>query len=303
MVRCLKVQEQGQGEIVAVQRLQSFVVVERDLFMTARPTSPTVDQSQRTANAASPWPGQCRGAVSLTFDDGLASQLERAIPLLNEYGLQATFYLNPPKDGDESAWQDRLAPWRKAARQGHEIGNHSLGHTCSRNFAFMNARRGLEDMTLQDIEADVLAAEHRLRIGVPEQTVRSFCYPCYQDYVGAGEARQSYVPVIARHFVAARSKGETANDPALCDLHSLWSWPVERMSGAELVGLAERASAEGRWSVLTFHGVHEGHLSVAEGDLRELCSFLQRHNEQIWTAPVATVAQRVAAWRETTAAS
>jgi peptidoglycan/xylan/chitin deacetylase (PgdA/CDA1 family) len=235
--------------------------------------------------------------VSLTFDDGMRSQREVAIPVLNEYGVQGTFYLNPPRDGDEQSWRDRLAPWREAARQGHEAGNHSLTHPCAGNFDFMTGRRGLEEMTLADIEADVLEAERRLRIGVPEQTVRSFCYPCYQDYVGVGLGRQSYVPVIARHFVAARSKGERANDPARCDLHSLWSFPVERMSGAELVGLAERAAGEGRWSILTMHGIGEGHLPVAEVDLRELCGFLARHRDRIWTAPVATVAQRIVAWR------
>ena len=43
----------------------------------------------------SPWPAGCEGAVSLTFDDGLRSQLETAIPILDPDGLQATFYLNP----------------------------------------------------------------------------------------------------------------------------------------------------------------------------------------------------------------
>ncbi|MDT7892902.1 MAG: polysaccharide deacetylase family protein, partial [Armatimonadota bacterium] len=42
-----------------------------------------------------PFPKGCRAAVSLTFDDGLKSQLEVAVPLLNDRGLRATFYLNP----------------------------------------------------------------------------------------------------------------------------------------------------------------------------------------------------------------
>jgi peptidoglycan/xylan/chitin deacetylase (PgdA/CDA1 family) len=92
------------------------------------------------------WPGGMRGAVSLAFDDGMHSQLQLAIPLLGEYDLTATFYLNPPRDGDESAWRERLTPWRAAALQGHEIGNHSLTHLCSQNFDFV--ARGLESMTL-----------------------------------------------------------------------------------------------------------------------------------------------------------
>ena len=46
-------------------------------------------------------------------------------------------------------------------------------------------------MTLEDIERDVLEAERRLRSSIPEQTVRSFGYPCYQDFVGVGANRQS----------------------------------------------------------------------------------------------------------------
>ena len=153
-------------------------------------------------------------------------------------------------------------------------------------------------MTLTDIERDVLEAERRLLLAIPNQTVRSFGYPCYQSHVGAGAARKSYVPVIARHFVAARGRGETANHPARCDLHDLWSWPAERMSGVELVGLAEQAAAEGRWGILTFHGVNEGHLPVGETDLAQLCRFLQRNRDRVWTAPVATVATCVREWRQ-----
>lgn len=253
-----------------------------------------------------PWPQGQSGAVSLTFDDGMRSQLETAIPMLNEYDLRATFYLNPvdrqsswppQATDDEEVWREWLAPWRAAADIGHEIGNHSLTHPCSRNFDWMAGRPGLEDMTLDEIERDVLEAERRLNACIPSPAGRSFCYPCYQSYVGTGAARQSYVPVIARHFVAARGKGEVANDPARCDLHDLWSWPAERMSGAELVGLAERAADEGRWTILTFHGIGEGHLPVAEYDLQELCRFLDRHRTRLWTAPLAVVAARVRDWR------
>ncbi|MCC6442011.1 MAG: polysaccharide deacetylase, partial [Armatimonadetes bacterium] len=72
----------------------------------------------------------------------------------------------------------------------------------------------------------------------------------YLAFVGHGPARQSYVPVVAKHFAAGRSLGDVPNHPLTCDLHYLWSFPVERKSGAELVGLAERGAAQGRWVVL-----------------------------------------------------
>jgi peptidoglycan/xylan/chitin deacetylase (PgdA/CDA1 family) len=243
-------------------------------------------------SASSPWPESATGAVSLTFDDAMPSQLNRAIPILEEFGLRGTFYVNP-----NDAWMKNAAPWVEAASRGHEIGNHTLGHPCSQNFAFIAPGRGLESMTLESIEADIVEAEARLNRVLPGQP-RSFCYPCYQDYVGQGAERQSYVPVVARHFIAGRGRGEVANDPATIDLHYLGSWPVERSSGPELVGMVEQAASQGRWAILTFHGVQEGHLMVGEGDFRELCQHLSLHRERIWTAPVVQVAQRIAEWRK-----
>ena len=76
------------------------------------------------ASASSPWPDGCRGALSLTFDDGNETQLKRAIPIMEERGLRGTFYMSPR--GDQ--WRETLEQWRGAYDAGHEIGNHSLTH-------------------------------------------------------------------------------------------------------------------------------------------------------------------------------
>jgi hypothetical protein len=257
------------------------------------PTVGTLRRRSFAMSAQSPWPDGCWGAVSLTFDDGMSSQLDTAIPMLNDYGLSSTFYVNPCGD----YWQERLGPWREAARASHEIGNHTMAHPCTRAFRDTGEPAGLEALSLEDLEADVVEAERRLSLAFPEQKERSFCYPCYQDFVGEGVSRQSYVPVIARHFIAARAKGEVANHPASCTLHHLSSFPVERCWGATLVGLAERAASHGRWTILTFHGINQGHLTVSEVDLKELCDHLHRHRERLWTAPVISVARRILDWR------
>ncbi len=232
------------------------------------------------------WPESYEGAVSLTFDDGIPSQLRIAIPMMNELGLRGTFYLCPRGDN----WREDLKPWLAVAEAGHEIGNHSISHTCSRAFSDDPDARGLENLTLDDIEADVVEAERRLTELFPEPSPRSFCYPCWQSHVGEGLTRESYVPVIAKHFIAGRGVGEVPNHPLTCDLHHLWSWDVSRMAGPQLVGLAEQCAARGRWGLLVFHGIHEGHLPVADVDFRELCQHLHRHRKRIWTAPVAEIA-------------
>ena len=240
-----------------------------------------------------PWPDGYEGALSLSFADGVPSQLTTAIPMMNDHGVRGTFYLNPR--GDD--WETRLAPWRAVAAAGHELGNHTMGHVCSRGFSDSPDAGGLEVMTLQDIDADVAETQRRLQVIDPREH-RSFAYPCYQAHVGEGLSRISYVPVVAKYCVAGRGKGEVPNHPATCDLHYLWSWPVERSWGPQLVGLAEQCATRGRWGVLTLHGIHEGHLSVADVDFHELMVHLRNNSDRIWVAPVAEIAAHIVAWRK-----
>jgi len=243
----------------------------------------------------SPWPNGCRGAVSLTFDDGRDSQLAIALPMLNALDLRATFYINPR--GDQ--WLDDLVPWRDVVAAGHEVGNHTLSHPFGRALQDNPDIMCLERMTLADIEAEIVEASRRLREGIPAQQAFSFCYPCYLEHVGEGVTRQSYAPIVARHFIAGRGRGEFGrNHPATCDLAYLYSWNAEFLTGATLVGMAEQAAALGQWVIFTMHGVNEGHLPIADVALRELCAFLARRRDEIWTAPLITIASRIAAWRQ-----
>jgi len=70
------------------------------------------------------WPGGARGAVSLTYDDALNSQLDNAVPQLEARGLRGTFFLTEENIGD------RLADWQAVARAGHEIADHTVHHPC-----------------------------------------------------------------------------------------------------------------------------------------------------------------------------
>lgn len=245
---------------------------------------------------SSPWPDGCAGAISLTFDDGHPSQLQKAIPILDSLGFKGTFFLCPKSEN----WIDDLAPWREVFANGHEIGNHTVSHTCSRALSQDRDRRCLENLSLDDIELDILEAARRINTIVPEQEVCTFCYPCYNNHVGEGRTRQSYVPVVAKHFPAARGIGEFpfGNYPETCDLHYLWSWPVEGKQGIELVGLAERAATHSQWGIMTFHSIDEGRLSTSQFAFRELCDFLNRHRDRIWVAPMVTVALRIIEWRK-----
>jgi len=229
------------------------------------------------------------GAVSLTFDDGTVNHLEKAIPPMDRLGIKATFYIHP--SGED--WKDRLVPWKQVANNGHEIGNHSLSHTCSSNFLMKPG--GLEEKSLSEIEDDILTAQQRLKQIAPHQNNWTFGYPCSNTFVGRGAQRQSYVPVIAKHFLAGRTSGEFgfANHPGIIDLACVWGIPVERMSGFEMIGLVEELTHQGYWIILIFHEIDGQRLTVGSYNFKMLLNYLHRKTDQIWTAPVVEVAKKI----------
>ncbi|MGQ9596913.1 MAG: polysaccharide deacetylase family protein [Thermoproteota archaeon] len=235
------------------------------------------------------WPSNFKGAVSLTFDDGLSSQLNLGIPLLEKFDLRGTFYINPKDD-----YMEFLKSWREVANCGHEVGNHSLTHPCSCNFTGDPDCKGLENMTLEEIRSDIMEAHNRIRQLIPNGS-RTFAYPCYQTSVGRGLDKRSYVPIVAEVFIAARAFGEMSysNSPMACDLHELWSWSADRMRYEEMIGLTVKAVYEGRWAIFTFHGINEGHLPVSDQDLVNFLKFLSEHGDEIWVAPVVEVAKYI----------
>jgi hypothetical protein len=231
-----------------------------------------------------------QGAVSLTFDDGTQNQLDKAVPALDEFGLKGSFYLNP----GGTDWLARLAPWQPVTARGHEIGNHTLAHPCPNNI--LGQPGGFEDLSLADIEADILEAQARLERLVPHQTQWTFAYPCYGTTVGSGAGRQSYTPFVASHFLAGRVWGEYGfgNRPAEVDLSCAWSESVERMSGHQMIGLVEDITGQGRWAILVFHEIDGSRLTVASHDFRILLNHLRRRADAIWTAPMVAVAAKIA---------
>ena len=237
------------------------------------------------------------GAVSLTFDDGQnrRSQLDYAIPAMEKRAIKGTFFLNPVGKN----WREGLTPWEAVVQRGHEIGNHTLSHTCSANFGFSPDGRGLEDMNLEEIEADILAAQERLVQVAPRQKDWTFCYPCYQAYVGKSAERRSYVPVVAKHFLAGRGGGEYGfgNHPDTIDLACVWGLDAARLSGFEMIGLAEALTATGNWVVFVLHDVAAGRLGVSMHDFELLLDFLHRQRQSIWTAPFGEVARKIADYR------
>ncbi len=239
------------------------------------------------------WPPGKRAAVSLTFDDSRSTQIEAGIPLLNAHGVKASFY----------ATIARLTPaaarWREAIAAGHEVGNHTVNHPCSCNFGW-GTPHVLEEYTLESMERELLAANQQLEelVGVRPA---SFAYPCGQKFVGRGEQVRSYVPLIARHFLAGRGfRDESCNAPACCDLAQLFGVDYDGMSFAEVKGWLEATAQRGGWLVLAGHDMAvDQRQAVSRATLEETCAYLQDPANGFWVDTVARIAAYVQQQRET----
>jgi peptidoglycan-N-acetylglucosamine deacetylase len=200
------------------------------------------------AVAAVTWPDGSRAALSLSFDDARGSQIEHGLPLLERLEAPATFFVLP--DGVSG----NVVSWRAVAEQGHEIGNHSVRHPCSGNFAFTR-NAPLEALTLADIDAEIDEANRRLDelLGV---TPSVFAYPCGQTFVGRGTDTQSYVPLVARRFLVGRTFNDAcANSPLHCDLAQVAAIDIDGIPFERLRAYVEDAAADGSWIVLGGHDI------------------------------------------------
>jgi peptidoglycan/xylan/chitin deacetylase (PgdA/CDA1 family) len=233
------------------------------------------------------WPDNKRVALSLSFDDARASQVDVGTALLDRHGVKATFYVTP------AAVERRLDGWRRAAASGHEIGNHSTSHPCSGNFVWSRAR-ALEDYTLDRIREEMVEANRRINalLGV---TPVSFAYPCGQTFVGRGAATQSYVPVAASLFVTARGwLDEAPNDPGYVDFAQITGIESDGKDFDQILPIVENAKKTGLWVVLAGHDIgRDGSQTTRTAMLEKLAPYAMDPANGIWIAPVGTVARYV----------
>ena len=235
------------------------------------------------------WPQGKRVAVSLTFDDARASQLSAGLPILNRHGAKATFYVSIPRTAEQ------VAGWREAVAAGHEIGNHSLRHSCSANFLW-KARNVLENYTLETMEEELIEANRQLTdlLGV---VPRTFAYPCGQDFVGRGVDRRSYVPIVAKHFLAGRGfRDEHFNSAEICDLAKVGGTELDGLSFAALRAIVARAAEQRLWVIFAGHEVaSSGRQTTQTAALDAFCAYCADSANGVWLDTVANLAAYVKA--------
>ena len=219
--------------------------------------------------------------VTLTFDDALDSHLDRAVPILEARGLRATFFV-PLRTG---CLTSRHEEWRRAAAEGHELGNHTIFHPAVATKSWVTEGIALEHYTLDRMREELLVANRVLTM-VDGKRERPFAFPCSNPHLGhagwaeralvhnglertrlmdwasraglqAGSRRIDYTPLVREIFPAARcGSSPIAELPRLPrDRHRVVAVQADGASAEDLLAIVDSAVARDCWLVLVFHAI------------------------------------------------
>ncbi|QEY19207.1 polysaccharide deacetylase [Cellvibrio sp. KY-GH-1] len=230
------------------------------------------------ADTAFKWPNGAKAAVNLAYDDALDSQLDNAIPTLNKYKLKGTFYLNVVSP----TLNTRLEEWRKAAKEGHELGNHSIFHQCSKSSPgrdWVAADRDLDKVSVTQMQDQVKVTNSFLH-AIDGKTERTYTPPCID--LNAGGA--NYVDGLKSEFVAFKAMGGGVTpDMKTLDPYRVGVDFPNNVTGAQLIAIVKDAAAKGTMANFTFHGVGGDHLVTSKEAHDELLKYLADNKDIYWT--------------------
>lgn len=231
------------------------------------------------------WP---KGYVSLTYDDGLASQLDIAAPQLERAGFRGTFYLT---------WdnmKNRAADWAALARRGHELANHSVSHPCDLR------RKNIEDFGKEEIEP----MQRWLEQVEGAKRGRDYAYPCDVTDLGPGSPNQQADAYARRLRSAGILRARTSEGPP----NTLrWTKDAPFRLQALALGYDARnwqhikeylvqAAREGSWAILVLHEIGSGKMSegvVSPGQHEELLNTIRGMRIPCGTVDSAIASARI----------
>jgi peptidoglycan/xylan/chitin deacetylase (PgdA/CDA1 family) len=229
------------------------------------------------------WPEGKTCAIVLTYDDGLPSHLQTAIPQLDGKGFKGTFYLY-----GQTVARENIAEWRKISRNGHELGNHSLYHPCSGKKDGAFPCSSLEDYTTAAMLREI-AVMNQFLYSIDGDTVRSYAYPCGQSGTGDGD----YALPLGQSGLIRFARGGNGN-PVITDFERLDPFHVPALAAMtgepadRLIDFCRTVAERKGLGILLFHGIGGDYLDISAETHQELLDYLAAHTN-IWVAPFREV--------------
>ncbi|MBT34406.1 MAG: polysaccharide deacetylase [Thalassobius sp.] len=228
------------------------------------------------------WPNGAKGVICLTYDDGIESHLNNAIPQLNEAKLTGTFFV------DGRIRINQFDAWRAATENGHEIANHTVYHPCSQSFDWVSPQTATENYTVDRMLKEI-GTLNQMLYAIDSNQIHSFAFPCSAHEVGGKNyvenLRKSNLVSFARTGSSAGDKAEDqiVTDFSNLDLLQVPSWGIPQDTPAEqLIQFAEAVKNKEGLGVMMFHGIGGDYITVANEDHQKLLEYLNTQQSEIW---------------------
>ena len=228
-----------------------------------------------------------KAIICLTYDDGLETQLSTAIPHLDSAGFKATFFLNSIQGSSQSEvigqTPEAVLGWSKAARNGHELANHTLFHPCPGKIGW-DRSVSIENYTIDKILKEISTQNTLLSFLDPKRKIRSFAFPCNNTLLEG----KDYTKMIRDKGLVNFGRTGGDSNSIITDFKHLNtmqvpSWHVWTGTGLdELIAFAEKVKKAGGMGIYQFHGVDGNIFRISGKTHKDFLTYLREHKDEFW---------------------
>jgi peptidoglycan-N-acetylglucosamine deacetylase len=229
---------------------------------------------------------QC--AVVLTYDDAIDIDLDNVVPALDSFHFKGTFYII----GASPVVNRRMNEWRKAAAEGHELGNHALFHPCDGSLpgrGFVTPDNDLSKYTISRALNEIRLNNTLLK-AIDGKDRRTFAYPCGDRKIGDS----FFYAGLRKEFAGARGVGGGLQTATQVDLDNIDCYAINGQSAEYMIDLVNKAIQSHTLLVFLFHGVGGGHnINVSLDAHSKLLHYLKDNEAAVWLAPMVDLAEYI----------
>jgi peptidoglycan/xylan/chitin deacetylase (PgdA/CDA1 family) len=220
------------------------------------------------------WPHHKKAVIVLTYDDALASQLKIAAPQLKKANLKATFFLTSDMDSQT------IPQWRKLAKKGFELGNHTVFHACPGNFDNpVSSDHYTQYQMIREIEV-----MNRFLFAVDGQNSRTYAYPCAETTIGG----KDYVDTLRYYKMVKYARTGGDFNSVITDFDNLDPLRVPSLglddgtTTKQLIGFVKKVEQSGGMGVIMIHGVGGDYITTSAEVHQALVTYLNKNKKTIW---------------------
>jgi hypothetical protein len=198
-----------------------------------------------------------KAALSFRFDDSHTTHIEKAIPILNEFGCVGTFLINPgnPRyDTYRNEWENTVL------EQGHELGDHTINH------------RGAK--TDADAEEQIGECAKHIRKLQPE---KSHVLAFQQGGATTWTQRKPMDYFLKKYHLFEPGRSMSCSEA------------YKQFSADAFRSRLDDAIDKGEWMESHVHGIDDTHLYISTAVFRELLEYTRSQASKVLQAGMAAI--------------